>query len=62
MDGESINNCMVDNRIRFLENRDNNPRWCDPDVSKFKQKLKTLHLAIQNNKTKKKTTWYMVLD
>lgn len=30
---DSINNFMVDNRIRFLENRDNNSRWCDPDVS-----------------------------
>lgn len=29
---DSINNFMVDNRIRFLENRDNS-RWCDPDVS-----------------------------
>ncbi|XP_055313183.1 striatin-interacting protein 1 homolog isoform X2 [Sitodiplosis mosellana] len=28
---DSINNFMVDNRIRFLENRDNNSRWCDPD-------------------------------
>lgn len=30
---DNINNFMVDNRIRFLENRDNNSRWCDPDVS-----------------------------
>lgn len=30
---DSINNFIVDNRTRFLENRDNNPRWCDPDVS-----------------------------
>ncbi|XP_031640439.1 striatin-interacting protein 1 homolog isoform X2 [Contarinia nasturtii] len=29
---DSINNFLVDNnRIRFLENRDNNSRWCDPD-------------------------------
>lgn len=30
---DNINNFMVDSRIRFLENRDNNSRWCDPDVS-----------------------------
>lgn len=33
MDSDSVNNCMVDNRVRLLDNQDGNPRWCDSDVS-----------------------------
>lgn len=43
---DSINNFMVDNRIRFLENRDNNSRWCDPDVSVFATSIYPLQLTI----------------
>lgn len=46
---DSINNFMVDNRIRFLENRDNNSRWCDPDVSIVISKSSVMLLSINSN-------------